>query len=214
MMKTLDKWIKRIIILTAMFLAMFFFFPRLHLFSKIGNWFKPKPVLINDTPLIIIQIKNIALLNTAVFAQDVILDTVFTVQPKKQVFINPFAALPFTTKKEIVLIVNGKVTAGIDLKNMPDSAVFADGDSVRIFIHSAKITDVFVNPSGVETFYESGTWSNSETKVLLMVAKLKLLLAADKHRLIQKANEKAIAVLTQFLNASGFKKINIIIKYG
>src|ERR1700712_2969060 len=112
MMKTLDKWIKRIIVLAAVVLVVWFFFPKLHLFSKIENWFKPMPVLIDNTPLIIIQIKNIALLNTAVFAQDIILDTVFTVQPKMPVFVNPFAALPLATKKEIVLIVNGKVTAG------------------------------------------------------------------------------------------------------
>lgn len=213
-MKTLDKWIKRIIVLAAILLVVWFFFPKLHFFSRLENWFKPKPVLIDNTPLIITQIKNIALLNTAVFAQDIILDTTITAQPKPGVFVNPFAALPLVTKKEIVLIVNGKVTAGIDLKNMPDSAVFADGDSVRLFIHSAKITDVFVNPSGVETFYETGTWSNPETKVLLMVAKYKLLIAADNHRLMQKANEKAVSVLTSFLSASGFKKINIIIKYG
>ncbi len=213
MIKTLDKWIKRIIVVAAILLAIWLFFPKLHLFSKVENWFKPKPVLIDNTPLIITQIKNIALLNTAVFAQDIILDTVITTQPKTPALINPFA-LPLAQRKEIVLIVNGKVTAGIDLKNMPDSAVYADGDSVRLFIHSAKITDIFVNPSGVETFYESGTWSNEETKVLLMVAKYKLLIAADNHRLMQKANEKAVAVLTEFLRASGFKQINIIIKYG
>src|ERR1700709_1366223 len=171
-MKVLDKWIKRFIILATIVLVGWFFFPNLNLIPKFKNWLEPKPVLIDNTPLIIKQIKTIALLNTAIFAQDVIMDTVINIPSKYSALNIPFTSIPFGVieRKEIVLVIQGKVTAGIDLKNLPDSAIFASNDSVRINLPSAKVTDVFVNPSGIETFYESGTWSNNETKQLLISA--------------------------------------------
>lgn len=211
-MKVLDKWIKQSIIMVTIILIGWLFFPNLNLIAKFKNWLEPKPVLIDNTPLIIKQIKTIALLNTAIFSQDVIIDTAINTPSKYSALNIPFTSVPFgaTERKEIVLVIQGKVTAGIDLKNIPDSAIYANGDSVRINLPTSKVTDVFVNPSGVETFYESGTWRNDETKPLLIVAEKKLLNAAIKHQLILKASEKAKAVIESFLSASGFKKINVL----
>ena len=108
------------------------------------------------------------------------------------------------------MIRKGKITAGIDLKNLPDSNVFVKDDSVRLFLPGPKITDVFINPSGTETFYENGQWSNDEVVAVKKAARNRLLAEAGKQQLLQKAAAKAKAVLEQFLRLSGFKKITII----
>ena len=107
------------------------------------------------------------------------------------------------------MIIKGRVTAGIDLKNVSDKDVFVQDDSVSIKMPAAKITDVFLNPSGIETFYEQGSWSNEEVTLVKQSARRKLLAEADRQQLLKKANAKAKAVLEQFLRAAQFKKINI-----
>jgi len=160
---------------------------------------------------VIKEIKAIAELNTATMYQEIVLDSVAISSSPVPVMINPFSfsPRPVILKKEIVLIIKGRVTAGIDLKNISDKEVFVQDDSVSIKMPAAKITDVFLNPSGIETFYEQGSWSNEEVTLVKQSARRKLLAEADRQQLLKKANIKARAVLEQFLRAAQFKKINI-----
>lgn len=90
---------------------------------------------------------------------------------------------------------------------MGDKDVFVNQDSVSIYLPSAVIRDVIINPSDIETFYESGRWSNEEMTILKMSARAKLLQEAANLGLIQNANLKARSVIEQFLKAAQFKKI-------
>jgi len=210
-MKQLYNLIRRPLVLILLVLAIIFIFLKLNIFSGIANWFKAKPVLIDNTPLVIKEIKAIAELNTATMYQEIVLDSVAISSSPVPVMINPFSLTPrpVILKKEIVLIIKGRVTAGIDLKNVSDKDVFVQDDSVSIKMPAAKITDVFLNPSGIETFYEQGSWSNEEVTLVKQSARRKLLAEADRQQLLKKANAKAKAVLEQFLRAAQFKKINI-----
>jgi len=196
--------------LVLLLLAIVFLFQRLNFFSGIGNWFKAKPILIDNTPLVIKEIKAIAQLNTATMYQEIVVDSsaITSVGP---MIINPFSFVPrpVVTKKEIVLIIKGRVTAGINLKNLSEKEVFVKDDSVSIALPPAVITDVFLNPSGIETFYESGSWSNEEVLMVKQSARRKLLAEAGRQQLLQKADAKAKALIAQFLRVAQFKKINI-----
>lgn len=210
-MKTIYNWIRRPLILVLLVLIILFIFQKLSIFSGIGNWFKAKPVLIDNTPLVIKEVKAIAELNTATMYQELVVDSTAISSSPTPVMINPFSMIPrpVIMKKEIVLIVKGRVTAGISLKNLSEKEVFVKDDSVSITIPPATITDVFINPSGIETFYESGTWSNEEVVLVKESAKRKLIAEAERQQLLQKADAKAKAVIEQFLKAAQFKKINI-----
>ena len=210
-MKTIYNWIRRPLILVLLVLIILFIFQKLSIFSGIGNWFKAKPVLIDNTPLVIKEVKAIAELNTATMYQELVVDSTAISSSPSPVMINPFSMIPrpVIMKKEIVLIVKGRVTAGISLKNLSEKEVFVKDDSVSITIPPATITDVFINPSGIETFYESGTWSNEEVVLVKESAKRKLIAEAERQQLLQKADAKAKAVIEQFLKAAQFKKINI-----
>lgn len=211
MIKTIYKWIKRTLVLVLLGLIILFIFQRLHIFSGFGNLFKPKPVLIDNTPLVIKEIKAIAQLNTASMYQEIVVDSSAITTSGMPVMINPFSLTPrpVIMKKEIVLIIKGSVTAGIDLKNLSEKEVFVKDDSVSIALPAAAITDVFINPSGIETFYENGTWSNEEVTAVKLSARRKLLAEAERQHLLKKAETKAKAVLELFLRAAQFKKIDI-----
>jgi Protein of unknown function (DUF4230) len=210
-MKTIYNWIRRPLVLVLLVILIIFLFQKLSIFSGIGNWFKAKPVLIDNTPLVIKEVKAIAELNTATMYQELVVDSTAISSSPTPVMINPFSMIPrpVIMKKEIVLIIKGRVTAGINLKNLTEKEVFVKDDSVSIAMPAATITDVFINPSGIETFYESGTWNNEEVTIVKQSAKRKLLAEADRQQLLQKADAKAKAVIEQFLRAAQFKKINI-----
>jgi hypothetical protein len=192
-------------------LGIIFIFQRLHILPSFSNWFKPKPVLIDNTPLVITQIKSIALLNTATLYKEMVIDSISVKQVTLPMVFYPFTLTPkpLELRKQIVLIINGKITAGIDLKNMADSNVFVMNDSVRLNLPKPRITDIFINPSATETFYESGEWSNEEVIAVKQIARNRLIVEAGRQQLIQKAATKAKTVIEKFLRLSGFKKINI-----
>lgn len=211
-MKRLYHIIRRPLIVILLLFGILFIFQRLHLIPSFSNWFKQKPVLIDNTPLVITQVKTIALLNTATLYKEMVLDSVIIQKTDLPIVFYPFTLTPkpLELRKEIVLIINGKITAGMDLKNMADSSVFVRDDSVRLQLPRPIITDIFINPSGTETFYEDGKWSNEEVIAVKQTARSRLLSEAAKQHLIERAATKARLVLTQFLQLSGFKKINII----
>lgn len=170
----------------------YFIFQRFHPFSGI---FTSKPLLIDNTPLVIKQIRSIGELNTATLYQEVVVDSVAP------------ASIPFAAKREIVLIVKGTVTAGIDLQKMEAKDVSVQDDSVHLLLPASMIRDVIINPSHIETFYEFGDWNNEEITKLKLTARAKLLEAAAKNNLLQKADVKARVVMEEFLSAAQFKKV-------
>ena len=209
-MEKIYNWIKRPLILVLMVVLIIFLINRTNILNGIGSWFTQKPLLIDNTPLVIKEIKAIAELNTATMYQEIIVDSVAVMPGKIPVIINPSTMAPkiITTRKEIVLIVKGRVKAGVDLKSLSDSSVFVQADSVSIQLPTAKITDIFLNPSDIETFYEEGVWNNEEVTAVKQSARRKLLAEADRQQLLKKANDKAKAVVEQFLRAAQFKKIH------
>lgn len=191
-MKRIYRWIRRPLVLILLLLVIIFLFKRLNIFH---GWFTYKPLLIDNTPLVIKEIKSIAELNTATLYQDIVVDSIAP------------ATIPYAAKREIVLIIKGEVTASIDLQNLADKDVFVKDDSVSISLPAATIRDVIINPSSIETFFEFGKWTNDEITALKLSARSKLLAEVAQKGLLQKADIKARSVIEQFLRAAQFKKI-------
>jgi len=210
-MKKTDTCIGRMLLLAFVTAVLVLLVQRMHWLPDFGNWFKAKPALIDNTPLVIKEIKAIAELNTVTMYQELIIDSVTYVPSKIPLIVNPFTfgIQPILTRKELVLVVKGRVKAGINLQNLGDKNVFVKDDSVSLTLPHAVITDVFLNPSGIETFYENGEWSNEEVIAVKQSARRKLLQEADRQRLLQRADDKARLVLEHFLRAAKFTKITI-----
>jgi hypothetical protein len=177
---------------------------------SVSSWFKPGPVLIEETPLLITEIKQIATLMTIESSDEVVVSQVRPVPPgSPKKILDWISPLPLAQAERLVLVVKGKVIAGTDLNRMEANAVFIREDSVSVTIPSATIQDIIVNPSGTDVFIEEGNWSQAETNRLVSQASEKLRQRATEKGILVKADEQALKVLRNFLALQGFQKIRV-----
>ncbi|TAD87305.1 MAG: DUF4230 domain-containing protein, partial [Bacteroidetes bacterium] len=153
----LYQLLKRPLVLLLLALAAWWLLQRSTLFPNMAAWFKQKPLLIQNTPLVVTQIKQIAELHTVQLYAEVVVDSTYTNsagvanQALRRVGM-PW--LPLSEQSTIVIIAKGKVRAGINLAALADSNVVVVKDSVAINLPAAKIFEVVINPSDFETFIE------------------------------------------------------------
>lgn len=184
-------WVKIILVLAAILI--------LKKMDWLPSWdiFSSKPVTIDDTPIIIKEIRSLGQVITATYYDEVVVDSTIK---------HPFPQLPVTDDK-IVIIARGKVLAGMDLKLLADSSITVAGDTVWMQLPQTKIIDVIINPGDYETFQETGKWSPEAVTAVKLMAKGKITANAYTKNIIDKANSKARAVLEDFLHAAGFKVV-------
>lgn len=205
--------LQRPLLLILLILGIIILFQQTKLFPPFKDWFKSKPLLIDDTPLVIEQVKQIAQLQTVQMYAEVIADSSIltqagiTNQALKSI---GMMTLPFAEQKKLVLIIKGKVIAGIDLKKLGADQVYVKDDSVSIVLPLAEIWEVITNPSDIETFIEEGAWTDAEVRAVKNAARRHLLEEAASQHLLKQAADRAKLVIGQFLQSVGFKKINIM----
>ncbi|MES2646303.1 MAG: DUF4230 domain-containing protein [Bacteroidota bacterium] len=211
-LKRIYNLIKRPLVLVLLVLSILLIFQQIKLIPKFSEWFKSKPLLIENTPLVITQIKNIAELQTTQMYAELVADsTILTTAGIANSTLRSIGMipLPLPEKRTLVLIIKGKVIAGIDLKMMTEKDLFVKEDSVSMTLPPAKILDVITNPSDIETFIESGSWSEDEVKAVKNAARRQLLEEANRQQLLQKATLRSRIIIEQLLRSMGFKKVTL-----
>ena len=178
---------------------------------------------IENTPIIIREMKNIAQLLTQRYYDECIVDTIigekiedaFSVVTYPPLFTNGFFISEeglFEIKKRYVLIATGMVKAGFDLSNIDESKVKIEEDSITLVLPPPQITDIIVNPSGFETFEEAGFWSFNERKQIQSRAKTILKANALKKGILLKSKEQGEYLLERFFKSLGYQKVTIDIE--
>lgn len=184
---------------------------------KPGEWFTSKPVVIDDTELIINQIKQIAELRTASLYAEVVVDSatvstakVVAVGIEQSMFmpIRPTSGSP--VGKRLVLIVKGTVVAGINMSQLSADDMSVTGDSIALRLPAAQILDVIINPTGIEVFAQTGYWDNQGTQAVKAKAENTLRQKAASHQLLTTAQENTEAAITAFLRTAGFTRITLL----
>ena len=175
-----------------------------------ANIFTPKPVVVENTPILIKQINELAQMCTITVFDEVVADSV-EIRRKTPVEtllpdFSAFSNFPVTGRR-LVIIAKGKIVAGTDLKKLQPQAISVHGDSVAIVLPQAEILDAIINPSGVETFSETGIWNDTEITAVKIKARNKMIGRALKQQIIEKANERSIMLIENFLRGTGFKKV-------
>ncbi len=202
---------KSVIILALLLAAIIFLFRKMDLIPSWKQLFGSAPLAIDQTPVLIKEINELASLITVTGYDEVVVDSI-SADPA-QVAIKAITGLPLNPfsplYRKLVLIARGQVICGTDLKKMTDSSIRVFKDSVAVFIPPAEILDVIVNPSGFETFIESGDWSDEAVKAVKVKARNKMRDRAMQQQLTAKANQRAVMLMTNMLQASGFKKVSI-----
>lgn len=179
---------------------------------SLKDLFGAKEVKIDETPMLIKEIKSIGQLITYTFFDEVVADS--TIVTRGSAFVNafnrlsPVPLLP-SADKQLVLIGRGKVLAGTDLSLLADTSVTIKNDTVTLFLPEPKIFEAIVNPSDFETFVEKGNWTSEEVTLVKLKARRKLEARALQQNILAKADTKAKTILQDFLGNMGYKNVLI-----
>lgn len=178
-----------------------------------GKIFRPAPVIIDNTPILIREIRQVNQLVSVKAFDEVVVSAIkpSPIGSAKSIlqFVSPISPI---SADRLVLVVKGSVLVGIDLGLITDQQVFVQGDSVSLQVPAAQILLVTTNPSGTETFIEEGNWKPEEVNQLKLKAAAELKSRAIAKGLLKKADAKALFVLQNFLKALGYQKIRVVTK--
>lgn len=179
---------------------------------SLKNIFRPQPVTIENTPILIKEINEMARLCTITVFDEVVADSAVIKMKSPVDMLLPdfsgFANLPVTGKR-IVIVGKGMVVAGVDLKKLNERSVVVEGDSVSLTLPAAEITDVIMNPSDFEIFSETGEWSSEAVTAVKVKARNKMIARALDRGILGQANTRSTALLENFLRGLGFKKVQV-----
>jgi hypothetical protein len=177
-----------------------------------SEWFKSQPVTIDQTPLVVTNIRQIAELQTARMYCEMMVDSIPTspVDLAWRSLSNTFM-IPGLTEvllppgKKLVMVAKGNIIAGIDVSAIGDENITIKGDSVWVSLPAPKILDIITNPSDFEIFAEDGDWSNEAIQAVKQKARTKMEKEAHRQGLLTQAEGKAISLMQTFLLTSGYK---------
>lgn len=148
-----------------------------------------------DTPTVVKNIKSIQTLSTACFYEEII------------------QSEPIKKKDSLIIVANGQVRAGFDLKNLNDENITIEDDTVlTITLPEAQIFDVIVNPKDVK--FIEGDKDNNEKVYNRAVnhATKRIEQDALKDGILDKATESGKKQLTELFKAFGFKEVYVDIE--
>lgn len=207
----MTRSLRRVFILVATISIVLLVVQRTALFPSLKNFFKLKTVVVDETPILINEIKNIAQLMTVEAYNEVVVDSTrhpFGIPPRifNAIPGNPLALFPVS---QLVLIVKGKVVAGVDLKTLDTNNVQVRGDSLFIQLPRAVVFDVITNPSDVETFIEKGEWTEAAATTLKRRARNRMVQQAIAQGALQQADAKARQLVYELFKNAGYKNVAV-----
>jgi Protein of unknown function (DUF4230) len=207
MRRLAKKWL----LIAGLILVIIFIFQRINWLPSFREIFGAKPLVIDNTPVLIKEINELSQLVTVTAYDEVVVDSVkfdandLTVRTITGITMNPLKP----AFERLVLIVKGIIVAGTDLKQLKNDDIFIKEDSVSVRLPRAVILDAIVNPSGFETFIETGEWNNDAVGKVKIKARDKMINRALSNKILEKAEAKAKFLMENFLKSSGFRKVDV-----
>ena len=185
---------------------------RMNIFPSWSNLFSAKQVAIDETPVLISEIKELSEMITITAFDEVVVDSV---KASKYDIVNKvtgFSMPVFSpTPDRLVLVVKGKVMAGTDLSGLMPDDFYIDKDSISLVIPPSRILDLVTNPSDFSTFAETGEWTPEAVTLVKQKARNKVLQRALDNGIIDKANQRSKMVMESFLRSLGYSRIRVTI---
>ena len=178
---------------------------------SLKDLFKPKVVTIQNTPVIVKQVRAFAQLITVSMYEEMVVDSNATDTKTLNIPLLPDITL-YSHQKSLVVI--GKVTThiGIDMQKLSNLDVTGTTDSVHIMLPAAEVLDAIINPSDVTVFIEKGNWDGSSVGRLKTKIQYLAIADAQSRGLLSQSESKAKQILTDFFTAAGYKQVIIQFK--
>ena len=208
----MSKILKNVLFIAAFILLVYFVFQKINILPSFKDIFTSKPLLIEETPVLIKEINTLAQLMTITYFDEVVMDTVKLGIgiPSLVPIIGGSILSPALDK--LVIIGRGKVIAGTDLKKMQLQDISQTGDSINIRIPSSTILETILNPSDFETFIERGSWSEAAVIRLKVKIRDEMKDRAIKQNILRRADVRSKNIMETFLKNTGFKKVEVHFK--
>jgi hypothetical protein len=108
---------------------------------------------------------------------------------------------------QLVLIVRGKVVAGVDLQKLDTSHIKPRGDTLFIQLPRAQVLEVITNPSDVDIFIEKGTWNEAAATALQTKARTRLVQQALAQGALQQADARARELVYELFKNTKYKQV-------
>jgi hypothetical protein len=186
-----------IVIVLIMAVVLFFKYSGIHF----SNPFKAKPIVIDKTVIVVTEIRRLAELTTATYYEENV------IARKRTREATVFGMKVTDVEDELVIIAKGKVRVGFDLSKMQEKDIVADSASITLKLPQIQILDVITNPSGFETFEESGDWSHEEVTQYKNEVRAIIEKNALEGGIIKLAEKTGKEKLTSFMKGLGFKTV-------
>lgn len=199
------------IIILALAIAAGVFFLALHQGWIANN--NNEELQIEETSNVVAEIRKISEFTSACYYKEIILRETKTRKVVDNSIGNKVAKV-FGKKDglitdEIVIIANGKVRAGFNLKDLSDDSVITNGDTLTITLPKAEIIDVIVNPTNFDVYIESGEWSENQIIGIKNQALEQIKSDALKEGILEKATESGLKNLKEMFKSFGYNEIII-----
>jgi hypothetical protein len=205
----MHKLLQKYLLIAAIILLIIFLFQKINWLPSFKDIFSSKPVLIEETPVIITEINTLAQLITVTFTDEVVMDTAKIGNGMPSLLPTAIGTILTPGIDKLVIIGRGKVLAGTDLKNLQEKDITITGDSIHMNLPKAKILQTIMNPSGFETFSEEGTWSEDAVTALKIKIRNTIEQQALQQNILQQADARCKTIIESFLRNTGFKKVEI-----
>lgn len=172
---------------------------RLGLLPSLASLLRGGEPRIEETPVIVQQVKDIAQLFTQTFYDEYVYDTGLIRTPI------------FSQDKRLIFIAKGEVIAGFDLSGLSADAIIRRGKSIVVKLPPARVLEVVINPSGFETFIEKGEITFEESKRFHEDARLIFEQNALRKGILRNSAAQGRQTLEKFFRLLGFESVDIII---
>ncbi len=189
----------QIILLLAVVVMLYNPLAKIGLLPSLASIFHIQPPRIDETPVIIQQVKNIAQMFTQTFYDEYVYDTGVIRTPL------------LSSNKRLIFIAKGEVISGFDLSELSEKSIIRRDKSIVVTLPPARILDVVINPSGFETFIEEGEITFEESKKFHEHARLIFEHNARNKGILKNSSEQGRQMLEKFLRLLGFETVDIII---
>ncbi|TVQ08543.1 MAG: DUF4230 domain-containing protein [Bacteroidetes bacterium] len=177
---------------------------------------------IDNTAIMVEEIKKISQLFTSVYYDELVLDTFKLVDkaPGERLLdamvimrpghgvANGMNYLSFR-RYNMVVIARGRVFTGYDFSRLQESDLLIDDRSITFQLPPPEVLEVVINPSDYEIFIEEGRWSLEEAVALKQTAAKLMSQRAIEMGILEQSETVAIDLLYNFFKALGFETITI-----
>jgi len=170
----------------------------------------PAPRFAN-TPSVILQIQSLSELVTVKY----VIEKVVFAEALKTSTIDQL--LPGRDDK-LILLAHGVVKAGVDLSKIKAEDVEVNGETIRIKIPQAVVTDQYLNENATQVLDRRAGMLRAYDQKLEQQARqeavTQIVRAARQNGIEREANERARAQLTGLLRTLGYKEVEIQTRTG